>query len=78
MVESKAAKGVVEEDREDRKRRREKSGKDEEKEIKRLKRHNATVLHVYSQKGINGTEFISCSADHIVRGKQATFYDNRN
>ena len=48
MVESKANKGVVEEDREDRKRRREKSGKDEEKEIKRLKRHNATVLHVYS------------------------------
>ena len=48
MVESKATKGVVEEDREDRKRRREKSGKDEEKEIKRLKRHNATVLHVYS------------------------------
>ena len=78
MVESKA-KGVVEDDGADRKRRRDKSSKnDEEKEIKRLKRHNATVLHVYSQKGINGTEFMSCSADHIVRGKQEIVYDNRN
>ena len=40
-----------------------------EKEIKKLKRHNATVLYVYSHNGIDGTEFVSCSADHIVRGK---------
>jgi len=45
------------------------NSKQKEKELKKLKRHNAAVLHVYSRDGINATEFVSCSADHIVRSK---------